>query len=273
MAHSAVAARLVQLLIIVAAHELVHVRRRVASVVLLHHVDILRVEEIPLHRLVREPHYLAHMQVALHLRTLFKIVHRIKAHQIEAEGVGHDVLPVHALALRLGIILPVQRIVLAEIFVDGDSYRAVTYYNTLIQCADLHIHGGYDHPRQQPLQIVERRIERGVDVVNVSILRLCVGDKRLQDGVLIERKELLVYLRIIHLAQLQHVFDERARLHRIVGVHLLKGGKVARRQILAFKTVVARHLHTLVLTLRNVKGLKLELARLEHKHHAKQYEY
>ena len=97
-----------------------------------HQTYIFRGETLLFENLIAKPHYLAHMKVAVVLRTLLEILHREHAHDIETHRIGNDIRTVHRLALRHRIILPVERIVLAEILVDGYAYRAVTYYNTVL---------------------------------------------------------------------------------------------------------------------------------------------
>lgn len=92
------------------------------------------------------------------------------AHQIEADGIRHNVLSVHSFALRFRIVFPVKRIVFSEIFVYGDSYRAVADNDALVKGANLHVYPWNHNFRINLLQVRECLIELVVQVVNVSIL-------------------------------------------------------------------------------------------------------
>ena len=80
-------------------------------------------------------------------------------------------------------------------------------------------------------------------------------------------EELDVYLRVIHLAYLEHILYQRAGLHWIGGVHLLQGGEVTGCKIQALNTIIPvyRHVNIIIRT-------KLPFAADAHQHHREQYE-
>ena len=110
------------------------------------------------------------MYISLYLRSFVEVGHLVDAHQIEADGIRHNVLSVHSFALRFRIVFPVKRIIFSEIFVYGDSYRAVADNDALVKGANLHVYPWNHNFRINLLQVRECLIELVVQVVNVSIL-------------------------------------------------------------------------------------------------------
>ena len=208
-----------------------------------HHVG--RLEEPLAKGLVGGPHHLSDVSVALFLRACVEILQRIEAEQIEADAVGHDVVAGHRLPLVGGEVLQVERIVFAKILVEGDSEAVVAYDDAVVEGSYLCIDDGrldvgqlLDEPSEGDVQLV-------VDVVHVGILCLGIADEHLQRRVLEEGEHATVDLRVVNRAELQHVLYQRARLHGIVGRHLLQGGIVASGEVLALQPVVSFHFDTM----------------------------
>ena len=245
---------------IVVLNECGDVCLRVTPHVLFGSLDKFRVKSLFFQDLVAEPHYFSQMYVSLYLRSFVEVRHLVDAHQIEADGIRHNVLSVHCLALRFRIVFPVERIIFSEIFVYGDSYRAVADNYALVEGANLHVYPWNHNFRINLLQVRECLIELVVQIVNVSILRFCITYKCLKCRVLIESQEYLVYLGIVYFAQLEHILNECSCLHRIVGVHLLKGRKVARGEVLAFQSVVAADFNFLRFAIQEFESLELIFA-------------
>ena len=109
------------------------------------------------------------------------------------------------------------------------------------------------------MQAREGKVQLLVDVAHVGILVFGIGDDGLQQTVLIEVQEAGVDLRIVHLAQLQHVLQQGARLDGIVGIHLLQRREVARGEITALQAVVPLYLQQLR-RLNLLVRLQLEIA-------------
>ena len=115
----------------------------------------------------------------------------------------------------------VEGVVLAQVFVETDSQRPMPYDDALVEGADLCIYAGHLEARQLLLQPAEGTTQLLVHIVEAGILLLHVGKHALQGGVLEEVEELGVDIRVVHVAQLQHILYQHARLHGIAGVHLL----------------------------------------------------
>ena len=133
-------------------------------------LDKFSVESLFFQDLIAEPHYFPQMYISLYLRSFVEVGHLVDAHQIEADGIRHNVLSVHSFALRFRIVFPVKRIIFSEIFVYGDSYRAVADNDALVKGANLHVYPWNHNFRINLLQVRECLIELVVQVVNVSIL-------------------------------------------------------------------------------------------------------
>ena len=145
----------------------------------------------------------------------------------------------------LVVELRIERIVGTKILVERDANQAIAHHDALSQCANLRIDNGKRHRRNELLQAREREVEQFLNIAHVGIQNLGIGQDGLQRAVLIEVQEACVDLCIVHLAQLQHVLEQGARLYGKVGVHLLKGGEVARGEITALQAIVAMHLQLL----------------------------
>lgn len=202
-------------------------------------------EEQRVHRLIGCPHDASHVHIAFLLRGILKVRHGIAAQQPEHQTVGHNVLTGHRGALFLVVELRIERIVGTKILVERDANKAIAHHDALSQCANLRIDNGKRHRRNELLQAREREVEQFLNIAHVGILNLGIGKDGLQRAVLIEVQEAGVDLCIVHLAQLQHVLEQGARLYGKVGVHLLKGGEIARGEITALQAIVAMHLQLL----------------------------
>ena len=185
------------------------------------------------------------MQILLALRPGIVVVHGIKAHEIEVQTVGHNVAPLHGTALLLTVKPLVGGIVGSEILVEADADGLVADDDALVESPYLRIDERHLGVGQQLLQIVESLAQLLIDVVHVGILRLHIHDDGLQQGILIEVEECRIDFGVVDLPELEHVFNECARLHGIIGVHLLQRREVARGEIAGLKPVVALHFHTI----------------------------
>ena len=74
---------------------------------------VLGVENLASQQSIYRPHYFAHVHVALLLRTILEVAHRVKAQQVETHTVGHYLLASHLLTLLFGIEATVWLKVLA----------------------------------------------------------------------------------------------------------------------------------------------------------------
>lgn len=232
-----------------------------------HLVDKLDLKELAAKYLVAYPHHLAHVVVALVLRTPVEVVEGIKAEQIEHKAVGDDVLACHRLTLLERVMLFVKRIVNAHVLVERDANHAVAHHDALVERSNLCIdtgNGKFGNLFQKPLETL---LKVFVQVVHVGILRFHVAYKYLKRTVLEIRKKLFVYLRIVDHSDAEHILKQGPRFHRIVGFHLLKCGKVARGEILALQPVIPLNLEVVRRTLKQVVGLQLEIEIARRKHH------
>ena len=143
--------------------------------------DILRLVEADAHQLVDHPLELGHVEVALDLRAHLKLVDLKLAQQEEGEAVWQDVLAVHLAALLLRVVALIDRVVLTQILVERDTDHAVAHNHALVQSRDLRIDAGHTDIRECLLETRESVAETRIQIVDVGILGLHVGNDALQD--------------------------------------------------------------------------------------------
>ena len=108
----------------------------------------------------------------------------------EQLDVWQDVLAVHLAALLLRVVALIDRVVLTQILVERDTDHAVAHDHALVQSRDLRIDAGHTDIRECLLEPRESVAETRIQIVDVGILGLHVGNDTLQDRVLVELEQL-----------------------------------------------------------------------------------
>ena len=162
-----------------------------------------------------------------------------KAEQIEGNAVGYDVGALHGLTLPGTIaITQIKGIVGTQILVERNAQHIARNDDTLVEGAYLCIDVGQADVGHQTEQTLKGIAELAVDIAHIGILTLDIGQQHLQGGILIEVQKMVVNLRLVDTAQMQHILNEGSRLLGVLGVHLLKGREVASGEIERLHTVV-----------------------------------
>ena len=156
-------------------------------------------ENIAFHHLIHDPLNLSHMQITTLLDKFFVIRQWIKAENVERQTVGYYHLTHHHTTLLLCIVLLVERIVGAQIFVETDAQRMVAHNDTLVKRTNLCINMGELYTWQFFLQPSESLRQFVIDVVYFLILFLNINKHCLQRGILEEMQEFGIDVRIVHL--------------------------------------------------------------------------
>ena len=231
-----------------------------------HFFDMGRAEMRLSKNLIRRPHHLAHVLVALGLGACLKIFQRIAAQQVEQDAVGHDIGSGHRRTLALVVKTLVGLKIGTEIFVERNTDERIANDDALVERSNLRVDARNGKVGNRPPKPLKRIFEGMVDVGQVGILNLNFIENALQRGVLIKTEKLAIDVRVAHLAELQNIFDERARLDGILRAHLLQRGIVARRQVTALQSVETLDRHCVVV-LVTFSRVEFELARCAENDH------
>lgn len=227
--------------------------------------NLLVVENAATRHLLHNPLDATHVSVADSLRLLKCVGDGEQAEQIEADGIGHYHGALHHSTLFDGIMVPIERIVAAQVLVEADAQDIVANDDALVERTYLRVNLRNLDRGQQLLQMLESRRECLVQIVEFGVLMLHVEQHALQRGVLEEMQELGIDVGVVDVSQRQHVLYQHTGLLRESGVHLLQGGVVARGQVETLYTVIALNVDPATF-LRSIRRLQLPLAAEAYQH-------